>query len=148
MLVSSLGGKIEIRDYLSPVGAPEIILGGRMRIETVRVRNFRCFEDETVSFNDYTCLVGANGTGKSAILTALRVFFRDTTPSPTDLLNLQEEDCYRRETSKDVVITVTFSDLGPEAKEDFKHYVRQGKLVVSAVASWNAETRLAAILFT
>jgi predicted ATPase len=116
-----------------------------LRIESLRVQNFRCFEDETVSFNDYTCLVGANGTGKSTILTALRVFFRDTTPSPTDLVNLQHQDFCRGDTSKDVVITVTFCDLEPEATEDFKHYVRQGKLVVSAVASWNGETKSAEV---
>jgi putative ATP-dependent endonuclease of the OLD family len=116
-----------------------------MRIENVRIQNFRCFEDEIVKFNDYTCLVGANGSGKSPILTALRVFFRDTTQAPTDLLNLQAQDFYRGDTSREVVITVTFCDLGQDAKEDFKHYVRQEKLVVSAVASWNEQARAAEV---
>lgn len=116
-----------------------------MKIESIRIQNFRSFEDQTVYLNDYTCLVGANGSGKSTVLTALRVFFRDTTSSPTDLLNLQEQDFHLGDTSKDIAITVTFIDLDAEAEEDFKHYVRQEKLIVSAIASWDAQTRQAEV---
>lgn len=118
-----------------------------MKIESVRIQNFRCFQDETITFNGYTCLVGANGSGKSTVLTALRVFFRDTAHSPTDLVNLQEQDFYRGNPSQgdEAVITVTFADLDAEAEEDFKHYVRQEKLIVSAVASWNPQTRSAEV---
>lgn len=47
-----------------------------MKIESVRIENFRCFEDETIEFNDYSCLVGPNGAGKSTVFNALNVFFR------------------------------------------------------------------------
>lgn len=116
-----------------------------MKIATVRIENFRCFVDETVDFNDYTCLVGANGAGKSTILTALRIFFRDATGSPTDLVNLQKEDFHKEDTTKDVIITVTFSDLEPDSETDFKNYVRQGRLVISAIASWNETRKLAEV---
>jgi putative ATP-dependent endonuclease of OLD family len=33
--------------------------------------------DETISFDDCTCLVGPNGAGKSTVLSALNVFFQD-----------------------------------------------------------------------
>ena len=45
-----------------------------MRIDSVRMENFRSFEDATVPFNNYACLVGPNGVGKSTVLTALNVF--------------------------------------------------------------------------
>ena len=47
-----------------------------MKIESVRIKNFRGYSDETISFDNYTCLVGPNGAGKSTILSALNVFFR------------------------------------------------------------------------
>lgn len=43
-------------------------------------------------------------------------------------------------------ITVTFTDLSPEAAEELKGYVRQGLLVVSAVAQWNDKTQSAPVL--
>ncbi|UQD79948.1 AAA family ATPase [Bradyrhizobium elkanii] len=44
-----------------------------MQIISVRVRNFRAFVDETVTFEPSTCLVGPNGAGKSAVLAALNI---------------------------------------------------------------------------
>jgi putative ATP-dependent endonuclease of the OLD family len=40
---------------------------------------------------------------------------------------------------------VTFTDLEPEAEQDFADYVRQGKLVVSSVAVFDANTRRAEV---
>ena len=37
-----------------------------MKLSKLRIENFRSFKDETIDFDYYTCLVGANGTGKSA----------------------------------------------------------------------------------
>jgi putative ATP-dependent endonuclease of OLD family len=116
-----------------------------MKLVKLRLQNFRCFLDRTISFDDYTCLVGPGGAGKSTILTALRIFFRDTTDSPTDLLNLHEADFHKNNVGNDIVITVTFSELDVDAQEDFKHYFRQGELVVSAVAKWNGQTRSAEV---
>ena len=63
-----------------------------MRIESVCIENFRSFEDATVPFNKYACLVGPNGAGKSTVLTALNVFFRESENLPTDLGQLEQED--------------------------------------------------------
>jgi putative ATP-dependent endonuclease of the OLD family len=116
-----------------------------VQLSSVRIQNFRCYLDRTVAFNEYTCFAGANGAGKSTILTALRILFRDSTDSPTNLLSLQKEDFYKRDTKNDVVITATFTDLDASAQEDFSHYVRQGELVISAVAKWDEQSRTAEV---
>ncbi|HWA94409.1 MAG TPA: AAA family ATPase [Terracidiphilus sp.] len=108
-----------------------------MRIENVRIKNLRCIKDATVNFDNYTCIVGPNGAGKSTVLIALNIFFRQTEDSPTDVAYLTAEDFCKQDTSEPVEITVTFSDLSPEAIEDFKEYVRQGKLIVSVVAKFD-----------
>jgi putative ATP-dependent endonuclease of the OLD family len=48
-----------------------------MRIASVTISNFRCFgpEPSTVYLDRLTCLIGANGSGKSAVLQALAKLF-------------------------------------------------------------------------
>ena len=107
-----------------------------MKIESVHIENFRAFKDETIFLDDYTCLVGPNGGGKSTVLYALNIFFRETEGSTTDVINLSAEDFHRKNTEHPVKITVTFVDLDGEAQQDFKDYFRQGKLIISAVANF------------
>ncbi len=116
-----------------------------MRIERLDIDNFRVFEKETVSLGNYTCLAGPNGAGKSTILTALNIFFRQTADANTDLMSLEEEDFHQKDTSRPIRITLTFTDLSEEAKKDLSDYVRQDKLIVSAVASWDEATRRATV---
>lgn len=122
------------------------MLGVAMRISSVRIQNFRAFEDQTIHFNGYTCLVGPNGGGKSTVLTALNVFFKECSHSKTDLLKLDKEDFHHKNTAEPIVVTVTFEDLSPEAKEDLKDYFRQDKLIVMAKAIWNDEDGFAQVL--
>jgi putative ATP-dependent endonuclease of OLD family len=110
-----------------------------MRIESVRIKNLRSFADVTIPFNKYTCLVGPNGAGKSTVLVALNVFFRETTDSTTNLTQLSAEDFHQRNTKDPIEITVTFIDLSTEAQQEFAEYYRQGKLVISAVATFDEE---------
>lgn len=45
-----------------------------MKINNIRLRNYRCFEDISLEFHDkFNLIVGINGTGKTAILEALRI---------------------------------------------------------------------------
>ena len=45
-----------------------------MRIDQLTVRNFRNFTEKTIEFHrQFTVLVGDNGSGKTAVLDALRV---------------------------------------------------------------------------
>jgi energy-coupling factor transporter ATP-binding protein EcfA2 len=86
--------------------------------------------------------VGANGSGKSTILAALNVFFRNQN-APTDTTTLQVEDFYLKRTSDPIVITVTFCDLSEDAMEDFRDYVRHDRLTVKAKAKWDDEQKRA-----
>ena len=111
-----------------------------MKIDSLRIRNFRSFPDVTIPLSDYTCLVGSNGAGKSTVLYALNVFFRETENVSTDLSLLTKEDFHHGNTGEPIEITVTFTELNEEAQADFCDYYRQGKLVVSAVANFNQAT--------
>ena len=116
-----------------------------MKIESVRIQNLRAFKDVTIPFNDYTCFVGANGAGKSTVLCALNIFFREKDNAPTNLQELQIEDFHNRNTKEPIRITVTFSDLNEQAKEDFKDYFRMGKLVVTSEAHYDDSTQKAVV---
>ena len=111
-----------------------------MKIESVRIKNLRSFTEVTVPFNDYTCLVGPNGSGKSTILCALNVFFREIEHASTDLSQLDPEDFHLKNTAEPIEITVTFKNLNTDAQQDFSGYYRQGKLIISAVATFNDAT--------
>lgn len=117
-----------------------------MKIQSVRIENLRSFEDETIVFDDYTCFVGSNGSGKSTVLTALNIFFREKENSVVDLTKLSEEDFHNRDTSKIIRITVTFTDLNEKAQQDFSHYYRQGKLIIFSEAKFDSDSQLAPVI--
>jgi putative ATP-dependent endonuclease of OLD family len=111
-----------------------------MKLASIRLEHFRAFEDETITFNDYTCLVGPNGGGKSTVLTALNIFFRYSPDSATNVTTLDADDFHHKKIDKPVSITVTFTNLSNEAQRDFANYYRNGKLTVTAEAAWNGNS--------
>ena len=116
-----------------------------MKIESVRIENFRSYKDETIILDDYSCFVGPNGAGKSTVFYALNIFFRQYKDSKTDLSKLTENDFHHKDTTKEIRITVTFKDLSDQAKEDLKDYVRQDKLIVTAVAKFEPSSERAEV---
>ncbi|WP_409461268.1 ATP-dependent nuclease [Stenotrophomonas maltophilia] len=109
-----------------------------MRIKSVRIKNFRSFEDQLITLDSYTCLLGPNGAGKSTLLSALNVFFcEDSNATPVD--SLAAEDFHQKQIGEPVEITVTFHELSPRAQEALKDYYRNGELVVSAIARFEDE---------
>lgn len=115
-----------------------------MILGSLRIQNFRPFEDDTISLANYNCFVGPNGSGKSSILAALNILFRNSAAA-TDISALTEQDFHRRNTADPIVITATFTELSDEAKEDLSAYVRHDQLVVSAKAEWNSESQSAPV---
>lgn len=114
-----------------------------MKIETLKIENFRAFKDETIDFDNYTSFVGPNGVGKSTVFHALNLFFRQSKDSQTDLLKLSENDFHHSNTADPIKVTVTFSSLSDQAKEDLADYVRQEKLIVTAIAIYDSNSEKA-----
>ncbi|OGS06391.1 MAG: ATP-dependent endonuclease [Elusimicrobia bacterium RIFOXYA12_FULL_51_18] len=110
-----------------------------MRIKSIRIENFRCFKDEIIEFDKYVCLIGSNGSGKSTILNALNVFFKNEKDSQTNLNQLVEEDFHHKNIKEPIKITLTFTDLSDTAKTDLSDYVRDEQLIVSAVATYDSD---------
>jgi hypothetical protein len=111
-----------------------------MKIKTIRIENFRSFQDETIFLNRYSCFVGPNGAGKSTVLAALNVFFQERSASATDISKLVDEDYFGRNTAKPVKVTLTFDDLNQAVREELAAYVRQDELVVTAEAAFDTAT--------
>ncbi len=103
-----------------------------MKLSRVRVKNFRSRKDVEVEFEAYTCLVGANGTGKSSLLKALNLFFCGKPDGPHSPIGLTEEDFHGRNTGEPIQVELTFTDLDSSAREEFSHYVRANELRVVA----------------
>jgi predicted ATPase len=116
-----------------------------MKIKSLEIKNFRSFSAVKVDFYDYTAFVGANGAGKSTVLCALNIFFRQTEESPTNLIELEAEDFHNGNVAEPIEITVTFHDLSPEAQTDFAEYFRSGLLIVTARAAYSPDTRSAPV---
>lgn len=111
-----------------------------MKIESIYIKNLRAFEEETLSVAEFTALVGANGAGKSTVLCALNIFFRETENALTNMSDLDAEDFHLRDTSQPIIVTVTFAGLSERARELFADYVRHDKLVISARADFDPNT--------
>jgi putative ATP-dependent endonuclease of the OLD family len=116
-----------------------------MRIDKVRIKNFRSFSDVEINLSPYTSLVGPNGGGKSTILCALNIFFRETENAATNLSDLDAEDFHDRKTDEAIEITVTFGDLNEAAQKDFAEYYRQGTLIITAKAIFSADLGVATV---
>ncbi|KMY67287.1 hypothetical protein AAU61_10535 [Desulfocarbo indianensis] len=75
-----------------------------MRIVKIKLRNFRCYKDDTeFEIQDLTIFAGRNDSGKSSILDALNIFFKEAEMDP--------DDASIGGDAKDVRITCEFDDL-------------------------------------
>lgn len=116
-----------------------------MKITRIRLQHFRAFEDQDFSVGEYACFVGANGAGKSTVLAALNVFFREQGAPGFDPLRLTREDFHQGDTSRPIQITLHFGGLSDAARRVFADYVRHGELIVTAAATFDSETGFAPV---
>lgn len=76
-------------------------------LKSLAVRNFKCFREEaTLELAQASYLIGANNSGKTSFLSAIRCFFDDTEYEPS-FLN-KSERARRQEGATRSEITVTF----------------------------------------
>ncbi len=79
-----------------------------MRLESVSIKNFRCYREEVVvPINDLTTFVGKNDIGKSSVLEALEVFFNNET------VKIEPGDANIYSGDQKIYITCEFSELPP-----------------------------------
>lgn len=100
-----------------------------MILETIHVRNFRSILDAIIDCENLTALVGANGSGKSSFLYALRLFY---SKSP----RVDIEDFYNRNVDSEISIEVTYGELSEKAKQRFSSYSQNDKLTVERVFNY------------
>lgn len=108
-----------------------------MIIESVRIENFRCISDQTISFEQLTSFIGPNGAGKSTILRALDWFFNGAKDSLRyfDIIGGQEEN--------DLVVrvSVTFGGLTANDRAVLsERYAPVGAETFTARREWGQST--------
>ncbi|WP_444903607.1 ATP-binding protein [Microbulbifer sp. CnH-101-E] len=80
-----------------------------MRLIKVKIKNFRCYKDETsFQLDNLTAIIGKNDIGKSAVIEAVDAFFNDTIEA-NDLSNNADNNsieitCYFEDIPKEVVL--------------------------------------------
>ena len=98
-----------------------------MRIQSVRIKNFRALKDVTIPFDSITTFIGPNGVGKSTVLRALDWFFNGKQGS------LTEKDRSFGATDESIEVQVTFSDLTEKDREALGKYAPDG---VETFTAW------------
>lgn len=91
-----------------------------MKIQSVRIQNFRALKDVTIPFDSVTTFIGPNGAGKSTVLRALDWFFNGKPGS------LTEKDCSFPATDEDIEVQVTFADLTEKDRSQLGKYAPVG----------------------
>lgn len=87
-----------------------------MKIQSVRIKNFRTLKDMTIPFDSVTTFIGPNGAGKSTVLRALDWFFNGRPGSLTD------KDCSFGATGEEIEVQVTFAELTTKDRDELGKY--------------------------
>ncbi len=76
-----------------------------MKLETVKIKNFRGYKSETIiPISDLTAFIGKNDAGKSTVLEALEIFFNNS------LVAIEKADLNIEANNTDIEITCVFSE--------------------------------------
>lgn len=97
-----------------------------MKIQSVRIKNFRALKDVMIPFDSVTTFIGPNGAGKSTVLRALDWFFNGKPGS------LTEKDCSFGAADEEIEVQVTFSDLSDNDREALGKYAPDGATTFTA----------------
>lgn len=97
-----------------------------MKIQSVRIKNFRALKDVTIPFDSVTTFIGPNGAGKSTVLRALDWFFNGKPGL------LTEKDCSFGAADVEIEVQVTFSDLSEKDRDALGKYAPDGATTFTA----------------
>ena len=106
-----------------------------MRLNKVRIKNYRSCRDVEIDIANLHALVGANNAGKSSVLRALDFFFN---PS---VRQIDEEAFWNRDSSLSIRVEALFIDLTDHEKKTLAAYLRpNGSFLVAREARLVEET--------
>lgn len=108
-----------------------------MYISSVIIENFRCFgESVEFKFNKgLTVLIGENDSGKTAVIDAIRYALGTTDQS---WQRVEITDYYNEDVTKEIKITIIFSDLTEDEKAAFMECLTYTKNDVLLYFNWSA----------
>ncbi|RDZ27483.1 ATP-dependent nuclease [Lysobacter silvisoli] len=98
-----------------------------MKIQSVRIKNFRTLKDVTIPFDSVTTFIGPNGAGKSTVLRAIDWYFNGKPGS------LTEKDCSFGATDESIEVQITFTDITDRDREELGKYAPTG---VTTFTAW------------
>lgn len=104
-----------------------------MKIQSIRIQNFRTLKDVTIPFDAVTTFIGTNGAGKSTVLRALDWYFNGKAGS------LTEKDCSFGATAENIEVQVTFTDLTDKDREALGKYAPTGAANFTAWKRWSSD---------
>lgn len=104
-----------------------------MKIQSVRIKNFRTLKDVTIPFDSVTTFIGPNGAGKSTALRALDWFFNGKAGS------LCEKDCSFGATTEDIEVQVKFAYLTDKDRNALGKYAPDGVDTFTAWRRWSID---------
>ena len=112
-----------------------------MRIANIHIKGFRNFDDEKITFQDKTLIIGANDVGKTNLIYALRLLF-DKSISERDL-ELSDSDYNAYSGTNQIEITVTITNVVEECLLSvFGGAVKDGTVLIRYTNSKNGAYQL------
>ena len=96
-----------------------------MRIQHVKIRNFRAIKEFDGEFGNITSFIGYNGSGKSSVIRAINWFFEGHP--------LNEYDYFKGSSGKqsdEVSVEIKFTSLNKSEKAQFKKYVKGDSMTI------------------
>lgn len=96
-----------------------------MRIQHVKIRNFRAVKEFDGEFGNITSFIGYNGSGKSSIIRAINWFFEGHP--------LNEYDYFKDSSGKqsnEISVEIKFISLTESEKLKFKKYVKDDSMTI------------------
>lgn len=102
-----------------------------MRLRSLRMVNFRCYEDVTIDCGGLHAIVGPNSAGKSTVLYALDFLFNPSAGS------ISRDLFHKHQTQNEIRMEVIFVDLSKEESEAFRGYLcPNGSFCFARTAKW------------
>ena len=88
-----------------------------MKLDKIRIENFRSIKKAELVFYDIVSLIGPNNAGKSNIIDAIKYILGKTYPTYS---RIRYEDFHNRNTDSPIYVYLRFKDLTEEERKPFR----------------------------